>query len=273
MGGGWSVRLQQVKNGSDVIFKFTLPCSQPLFDAIEVGHLGKLRDMLQSGVRSKDVVNAGGWAARVGECKALSILLENISSVDDLNFILTEGADGGHRAVAQLLLDCGATPQPQATKSATSSGSFAFTQELLAARADPNAGCPLHNTAWRDASEVAHLLLMARADPDAIDQYGRTPLICCATAFAPHVAKVLLNARANTEVVAEGEGADGKTPLMVATNAGSEEMVRLLLQFGAPSVAKDLKGRSPLNFATHNNIEILELLRQQQIVPNDHAAP
>lgn len=82
-------------------------------------------------------------------------------------------------------------------------------------------------------------LLAAGADPNAMNDYGRTPLHIAVSCCKDEICRLLLEAGADPMA----KDKDGQTPLHYATEGTK---VRLLLEAGADPMAKDAYGRTPL---------------------------
>ena len=99
----------------------------------------------------------------------------------------------------------------------------------------------LHFAASKDHGPTAQQLIDLRADPQARDKAGWTPLHTAARAGSAHVATVLLASLPTDAVDATGPG--GQTPLMRAAFWGHTEIVVLLLNAGAKRGKTDARGR------------------------------
>jgi len=119
---------------------------------------------------------------------------------------------------------------------------------------------PLHYAAssgeWFGRS--VHLLIVAGANRDATDRYGRTPLIC---SFSPHSSKsdviALINAGANPNL----QDSHGDFALRLAADDGLIDIVQKLLDAGANPNLQRNDGRTALmEAALDNNVELARLL-------------
>jgi len=89
-----------------------------------------------------------------------------------------------------------------------------------------------------------------------LDTYSRrTPLCAAAENGLQEIAEVLLDARADIE-----DGEDGRTPLWLACRQSRQGSVRLLLQRGASTAAKDYQRVSVLEVTTSTGNDELALL-------------
>jgi ankyrin repeat protein len=106
---------------------------------------------------------------------------------------------------------------------------------LLGRGADPNLPNSHGTTAiwaasFKGDSAMIRVLIGAGADVEIADQeYGITPLIAAAWRGHADVVQQLLDAKANVNTRAK----DGNTALSRASNAGHNEIVKLLLQAGS----------------------------------------
>jgi ankyrin repeat protein len=103
--------------------------------------------------------------------------------------------------------------------------------------------------AWAEAGQVA-ALLRARADPNAPDRDGSTPLYSASVQNMADNARVLLSAGADPNVES-GTGEEG-LPLCAAACWGHDATVRELLAGGAdPNLREDHgRGRTAVEWAT-----------------------
>jgi ankyrin repeat protein len=90
--------------------------------------------------------------------------------------------------------------------------------------------------------EVVRLLFAAKADPNAVDFKGATPLMYAAEAGLPEVLRALLAAGADPDA----QDAEGRTALMYAADHCQTESVRSLVQAGVVVTLKDSNGYTAL---------------------------
>jgi hypothetical protein len=115
----------------------------------------------------------------------------------------------------------------------------------------------LHDAAR--AGDLAQLqqYIEKKANLNATDNYGYTPLKCAVESYHLDAVKLLLQGGANPNTKDSG----GATPLMQATMMGQKEIVEALLAGKADVAAKDKSGRMVLHTAVQmGHIEIVELL-------------
>ena len=104
---------------------------------------------------------------------------------------------------------------------------------------------------------VVRLLLEAKADVEAKDNYGQTALYCAAQDGHEEVVRLLLEAKADIEA----KNNDGWTALHWAVWDGHKEVVRLLLEAKADVEAKDNDGWTALHKAAwHGHEDVVRLL-------------
>ena len=110
----------------------------------------------------------------------------------------------------------------------------------------PDGATPLHWAAYRDAVDLADLLVEAGADVNTANDYGVTPLsLACDNGAAPMVRR-LLDAGADPNI----GRATGETPLMTCARTGALEAVRTLLVRDAdPSAVESWQEQTALMWA------------------------
>jgi len=116
---------------------------------------------------------------------------------------------------------------------------------------------PLHQASLGGHLEIGKQLLDHGADVNAQSSLYWTPLFTAAYAGQLAFARMLLENGAMTNIP------DRMTPLHMASRHGHVEVVRLLLQHGADLRARDGRGRTPSEVASHyRKPEIVQLLSQ-----------
>lgn len=103
----------------------------------------------------------------------------------------------------------------------------------------------LHMAACYDRMDIAKFLLANKADVNARDGGGRTPLNGAALAGHNDVAELLLANGADVNA----KGNDGETPLHAAARNGRTDVVKLLVANKADFNARDNQGNTPLHDA------------------------
>ena len=115
-----------------------------------------------------------------------------------------------------------------------------------AGAAQPDGATALHWASYRDAVDLADLLLAAGADVDAANDYGITPLALACENGSGRMVRRLLAARAD----ANAARATGETPLMTCARTGSLDAVEALLAAGAnPNAAESWRAQTALMWA------------------------
>lgn len=142
--------------------------------------------------------------------------------------------------------------------------SNAVIQDLIAQGAnintqmDKTGETPLHLAARYARADAAKKLLDAKADANAPDNTGRTPLHASVAADAQGVFQILLRHRATN---LNAKAYDGTTPLILAARLAIEGMVEELIQAEADINASDENGKSALHWAASvNNVDAVNTL-------------
>ena len=105
---------------------------------------------------------------------------------------------------------------------------------------------PIHQAATRgDAARVAQTIRENPSALSAADAKGNTALHLAAFHNRVDAARVLLGAGAQVNAT----NALAVTPLMLAAQAGSSQVVKLLLKGGADTTIRDARGRTALKWA------------------------
>jgi ankyrin repeat protein len=145
---------------------------------------------------------------------------------------------------------------------AVRAGNREAVRALLRARADVNAAdpdgtTPLHWAAQNNDLETVRLLVGAGAK-NVANRYGVTPLSLAAVNGSAPVADALLAAGADANAVVSR----GQTVLMTAARTGNAEVVKALLAHGASVTAKEaLLGETALMWAAaENHADVVSLL-------------
>ena len=157
------------------------------------------------------------------------------------------------RSIALLaLLAFAATASAQTRLAdAINAGDVKAVRALVDQRADVNAAepdgtTPLHHASDRDLPDVVRTLVRAGANVKAANRYGATPLWLAALNGSAATIGILLEAGAD----ANAANADGETALMVASRTGKADAVNVLLARGAdPNVKEGWRGQTALMWA------------------------
>eukprot|EP00752_Nemacystus_decipiens_P008810 g7862.t1 len=138
---------------------------------------------------------------------------------------------------------------------AVQAGRIAELKNLLGAGTDVNSirspfdgSSALHYAAMHGRSRIAQMLLKHKADKEALDHAGETPLIKAAELGEQPVVEILLNAGADANVVS-CSCARGRAALHFAAGEGHHGIVQALLNHGADVDAQDDKGYTPIMWA------------------------
>lgn len=135
--------------------------------------------------------------------------------------------------------------------SAVKTGEPHRVRDVLVTGIDVNASQPdgataLHWAAFRDALELAELLIAAGANVNSSNALGATPLWLAADNGSTAMVERLLTAGAMPNMALPG----GETPLMTASRTGATAAVRSLLAAGATvNVAEHSRGQTALMWA------------------------
>jgi ankyrin repeat protein len=153
---------------------------------------------------------------------------------------------------AIVLLACAGTAGAQGPLvDAIMAGDIAGVRALLEKRADVNAAqqdgtTPLHWAVERDAPEIVQMLIRAGASVKAANRYGATPMWLASVNGNAKTIAMLLEAGAD----AGSANGDGETALMVAARTGKTDAVNLLLARGAdPNATEGWRGQTALMWA------------------------
>lgn len=134
---------------------------------------------------------------------------------------------------------------------AAKSGDTAGAIALIDQKVDVNATgrdktTALHYAAYRDDVVLVERLLKAGAKPDAVNQYGSTPLTEAAVVGNPQVIEKLLKAGADPNLA----NGDDQTPLMILARTNNVAAAQLLLKRGADvNVKEKWRGQTALMWA------------------------
>ncbi|KAI1092523.1 hypothetical protein F5B19DRAFT_454286 [Rostrohypoxylon terebratum] len=217
---------------------------------------------------------------------------------------LTASAYDGTINIIRLLLDAGANinaPEGWAIQTAATEGHYDVVEELLKRGADVNAftenenfepGSAIQGACEGGKTEIVSLLLQHGANPNLGGGPDRPPIAAAAARAEEDIVKLLVNARADLDVVSQSDpsatplidaaaymplsslqlmldaGAninladnDGDTPLIVAASRGDEAAVSFLLDKGADIMHSNNSGTNALQIAFENeNDECLKVL-------------
>ncbi|MGO8835980.1 MAG: ankyrin repeat domain-containing protein [Limisphaerales bacterium] len=209
----------------------------------EAKEIQRIQQMIQN---SPDLINAERGddaplyaAAGKGQLRVAGFLLDHGANIEGANHHvpLLAAARNGNRAMVELLLSRGADVNAKEVTGQTplhiaaNKGFQAVVEVLLANKADVNAqddsgNTPLHLTAG-DQVKIIQMLLAAGANPNAENKAGRTPTSFATERGSPEIVKMLLDAKADPN------GGKLDAPLFCAIWRGNTNLVELLLRAGA----------------------------------------
>ncbi len=270
--GNYQVTELLIKNGASVNSSGkNLPLT-PLAIAIQQQDGWLISDLISAGADTNVTGENGDpllvEAVNAGDHDLANLLLENGAEVD---YVGTSGETALAIAVraadltmVDLLLANGADPDfaPQGRQSpltiATGDQDVAMMRELIGSGANANdSEVVLAAFGNRDYPGLK-LLLEAGADPEAIDKKGRRILDMAVASGSTESCRILLAA-----------GADAKGKLWSALRSGNNELVDLVLTYGARVNEFDRLGGHPLSYALENKrYDIMELLLERGANPN-----
>jgi cytohesin len=130
---------------------------------------------------------------------------------------------------------------------------------------------PLHDVVLpgRGHMDVAKLLLDSKADVNAKDNRGQTPLAQVAHWGHEDMAELLLASKADVNA----KDNDGNTPLHEAAKSGNKDVAVLLLANKADINARDNHGATPLHLAVfHRKTDVAKLLLANKADVNARAS-
>ena len=243
----------------------------PLYRASQCGDFGMARLLLtlDADVNARDSTDSTPLhkASELGEIEVVQLLLDNgadIEACDNQGVTSLRKALRSKRLyVLRLFLERGADVN---TRDATGSTPL---HDVLKMRDHTNvAQLPLHRgdigAVYKGHLNVASLLLMHGAEPNACDARGWTPLHLASIRGYLEVVNMLLDRGANANLREE----HGQTPLYLAVFGGHADTARTLIAHGADVDAQDNQGRTPFSVALERgNRKLARLLSDTRSEP------
>lgn len=223
----------------------------------------EIKNLLISQGANINATNRLGWTPLM--------LAVKCDDEETARFLLNHGADVNHHSPDRWT----------ALAEAASRGSNSIMRSLLASGADTESASqhdwvPLMHAAHRGDIEAVDILIDAGANVQMGSQHDETPLLLAAVSGQPTVVRRLLDsgclpepswARAASDSPEGGQSPVvraiqlGWTPLMLACQSGSIEIVRILVQAGASTAPRSPMRRTALQIARENGrVEITEYL-------------
>ena len=259
-----------------------------LMAAIKSGNPEAANILLDAGanIHAQDTAGATALhhAAKEGNTSVVAILLEkNIDSSKADNTgktALGYAVDGGHPNVVEQLVALGSKADAADAAGNTllmhsaGQGNTNIMSVLLKAGAAVNAVNQHGESALHMSVEHAaatRLLLDAGADINTVDNQGNTPLMLAVKQKSVAAVKLLLERRANMEVLCPGE-----IPLIaLAADSGNAEIVKLLIEAGLnPAGTFQLNGNKVNALSCATSESVRRLLKEYgclEIISTDEA--
>ncbi|XP_015582166.1 ankyrin-1 [Ricinus communis] len=211
------------------------------------------------------------FAAREGKTEVCKYLLEDLkldvdTKDDDGETPLIHAARQGHTATAMYLLEHGANPAVASDLGATALhhsagiGNIELLRYLLSKGVEvdsqSDAGTPLIWAAGHAQPDALKVLLEHHANPNAETEDNITPLLSAVAAGSVACLESLVQAGANVNITA-----GGATPLHIAADNGSSEILHCLLKAGTDPNVIDEDGQKPIQVAAaRGNRAAVEIL-------------
>lgn len=225
--------------------------------------------------------NALSHAIRAGSNTMIKPFLDKGAGFDadqDGMSPLHVAAQRGDDATVRVLLANGANPEATTTTGRTpiffaSRGGYeAVVQLLLAKGVDVNrvhnSETALHCAASEGREAVVQLLLNNSADVNVVDEDNNTPL--CRSATSGNITIVQLLLESGADIMAVTKNGSSVLQNAIRGRSATEELVNLLLCYGADINVADISGYTPLHSAAQvGNIAIVQLLLDKR--PNIEA--
>lgn len=215
-------------------------------------------------------------ASLIGDLRAVELIAK---SGADLNVqhpqygqtALSYAAQRGHSDIVNKLLELGATIG-RALIDAVLSGSnasieFILEHDISVANKQEPCGTPLHYAcvAKKDNPEALELLWKYKADVNALDDGGRTPIMHAAKLGRTRYMEILINHEAHLNITST----DHLSVLMYAASSGVPEAVELLIQHGADISFINANDEDCLSYAAYSGgAPVLEVILKHWTPPH-----
>ena len=260
---------------------------QRLLDAVKNQDKETARSLLKQhvdvNVARPDGSTALAWAAHWNDVGTAELLIQAGANVNAANTYgdapLWEACNNtGNAALVEALAKAGANPNAALLRTGETAlmrcartGNPESVKSLLSRGADVNAKekekgqTALMWAIEEDHPEVARLLIEAGADVRAKSKGNFTPLLYAARQGDLATGRLLVERGADVNETTQGDASDerararagGLSVLLVATDSGSEEFAKFLVEKGANPNAADSDGLTPLHYALRKGISIL----------------
>ncbi|KAH6771571.1 ankyrin repeat family protein, partial [Perilla frutescens var. frutescens] len=244
---------------------------QHFLNAARTGNLDLLKKLAQqlddgkglaqtvADVKDANKRGALHFAAREGQSEVCKYLLEELkmdvnTPDEDGETPLAHAARQGHTALAKYLVDHGADPSIPSGVGATALhysagiGDIELLKFLLSkdvnVESQSDTGTPLIWAAGHGQQDSVKILLEHNANPDAKIEDDITPLLVAVAAGSFPCLELLIKAGGTVNFTASGA-----TPLHIAADIGSPEIVNCLLLAGADPNSLDEDGMKPVQVA------------------------
>ncbi|NNE90035.1 MAG: L,D-transpeptidase family protein [Verrucomicrobiales bacterium] len=235
---GWLIQ-DLLEAGADPNVESLATNDRLVFKAINAGNHDLANLLLEHGA-DPDAVSSSGQTAL-----AIAVQASDLVMVD---LLLGNGADP----------DFSGEGHPCPLALATAEQDVAMMRELISAGANPRDDRILIDAFENRDFPGLRLLLQSGANPEAFDEKGRRILDMAVASGSVESARMLL-----------ASGADANGKLWSALRTGNDELVNLVLAYGADVSEFDRLGGHPLSFALkHKNYEIMETLLEGGANPN-----
>ena len=247
----------------------------PLFIACEKGHVDAARVLLDDGADVNHAYKDGATplyvACQNGHVAVATLLLDKGAAVDrareDGWTPLYTACEKGHLDVARLLLDCGARLDGKCLMEVACKGGHVDVAKLLMERGardhvDQDGSTALHRACHTgDVTTAETLLKLGPADAiNQKDKQGRTPLFVACERGTNDAARMLLREGAKVD---EANNL-GWTALHVACKYGRVDSAKALLDHGAEVDRGDEKTFTPLyNACVEGHVSAAKLLLER----------